>query len=1190
MLAPTLIVGLGGTGCKVVAKVAQRTSEEQRKRVRFVCIDTDVNDLRKLREANPMIKTIQTSAPYSVGEYLNNNTFARDTWFPTHHILNGKTPTEGAGQVRAISRLAFDTCISEGAMKPLEKCIEELYPLNGEAVQQALRIIVVSSLAGGTGSGIILPAAVYIKSYLEKRLRRSASVMRGFLLLPDIFFDGKSPEEINNLGANGYAALRELDAFMRRGDSVGEGSDRFRRMTLKMPDTSTGEYVDYQTSPFNFCFLFGAQNTSDQDLSSFSAYMEQAANIVYAQSVSALSGRSNSSEDNTILTLCAGSGHNRFCGAGSSSMTYPRNDIARYAAVSWALQTMGGEWQRLDKSYRDYRRRQEEKRRLDPSIVVQTLPDYYMEQVEGGKDSFLKMIYRQSTMLAVEGGQDYVGRWEKYIEALDGEITRVLGKQEALDSGTVKATRDIETLEGEGDVEEAIGAALQAYKTVRELEETARVAAAGAISSFTNNVLRAEGDLTRTSDPINLEYHLHNANNEFMHICAVRYFLYGLDRTLAVRVSTQQQAVDEAREGMEALASAIDDPDTTTKENISQYNMTKKVILLGEKLDKNQRDDLAEALNNHVANIKTLFDAEVKLGFLKAVQESVKAMLDGLDLFNTSLTTSLEKTERERVELYARYRNGEGHATYHVCADDECLDGLMKEMPFYADESVSEVSATIFAAIKKFSIGLDAPTSKDFADMYDTTIMEFWTKQVERKYGAKINMNVVDALMAEARYKHAAKKAKAKALTEKADSAVEQQDDLSRADQLSYCRDKLAATAALAEPFIEKPMGEQRHPIKACCYSKGVRDKFPDFIVPTLSPEGGDVDADISDYEIIFYHAIYGIKAVDLQQFSPALKARTLERRAGIYFSAYKNRVCKLGPVLSKNLDITPHLDRNWHLAMYMPDLSDEVHNEEVKRVYRAMVWGLLSGTIQYKLGDKLYVPESNDNRDFVVPSELGDAAKTNPCDKLSELVDALSVNPPQVDAVLQSLENQIAIELRDRKRFEETMLVRRLKWFSGADVFGHELPEQKGRFRVDEFDSETDASVFDLLYWVKFSTPVDDYQVENMNLLRDAILELVEYYISRFVDAAALNRAYELVLVDQAKQFVANMMAECGNPDVPKNRILDDTVNMVISSLSRRFRDVYQIESPELAAVREQVDETIKQIRAKQDKNPFAV
>lgn len=121
MLAPTLIVGLGGTGSKVVSMVARKTNTKQREHVRFVCIDTDVNDLRKLHEQNPSIVTIQTSAPYSVGEYLNNNHYARDVWFPTHHILNAKTPTEGAGQVRAISRLAFDTCVKEGAMAPLEK-------------------------------------------------------------------------------------------------------------------------------------------------------------------------------------------------------------------------------------------------------------------------------------------------------------------------------------------------------------------------------------------------------------------------------------------------------------------------------------------------------------------------------------------------------------------------------------------------------------------------------------------------------------------------------------------------------------------------------------------------------------------------------------------------------------------------------------------------------------------------------------------------------------------------------------------------------------------------------------------------------------------------------------------------------------------------------------------------------------
>ena len=357
MLAPTLIVGLGGTGSKVVSMVARKTNTKQRKHVRFVCIDTDVNDLRKLHEQNPSIITIQTSAPYSVGEYLNNNHYARDVWFPTHHILKAKTPTEGAGQVRAISRLAFDTCVKEGAMAPLEKAIEELYPLNGDAVQQALRVIVVSSLAGGTGSGVILPCALYIKAFLEKHLKRSASVMRGFLMLPDIFFGGKSPEEISNLCCNGYAALRELDAFMRRSD--GEQSNLFQDLTLKMPDPSTDEYVDYKLQPFNFCFLFGAQNTADQQLGSFQEYMEQAANIVYAQSISALSGRSNSSEDNTILTLCAGHGHNRFCGAGSSRMVYPKNDVIRYIADCWAEKSMDEQWMAFDKQYQEYCNRQE---------------------------------------------------------------------------------------------------------------------------------------------------------------------------------------------------------------------------------------------------------------------------------------------------------------------------------------------------------------------------------------------------------------------------------------------------------------------------------------------------------------------------------------------------------------------------------------------------------------------------------------------------------------------------------------------------------------------------------------------------------------------------------------------------------------------------------------------------------------
>ena len=109
MIAPTLLVGLGGTGSKIVCKVSRLVTEEQREHLGFAVFDTDINELRDIQRDNPFIKIIQTSTKLSVGEYLNIDTHARDNWFPVNAILNSKTLTEGAGQVRAISRLAFDT-------------------------------------------------------------------------------------------------------------------------------------------------------------------------------------------------------------------------------------------------------------------------------------------------------------------------------------------------------------------------------------------------------------------------------------------------------------------------------------------------------------------------------------------------------------------------------------------------------------------------------------------------------------------------------------------------------------------------------------------------------------------------------------------------------------------------------------------------------------------------------------------------------------------------------------------------------------------------------------------------------------------------------------------------------------------------------------------------------------------------
>ena len=68
MNAPTLIVGLGGTGSSIVNKVSQMVSEEERQRIGFAVFDTDANEMKEIRENNPSIATIQTSTNLSVGE------------------------------------------------------------------------------------------------------------------------------------------------------------------------------------------------------------------------------------------------------------------------------------------------------------------------------------------------------------------------------------------------------------------------------------------------------------------------------------------------------------------------------------------------------------------------------------------------------------------------------------------------------------------------------------------------------------------------------------------------------------------------------------------------------------------------------------------------------------------------------------------------------------------------------------------------------------------------------------------------------------------------------------------------------------------------------------------------------------------------------------------------------------------
>lgn len=421
MIAPTLLVGLGGTGSKIVCRVSQMVTEEQRKRIGFAVFDTDINELREIREANPFIKTIQTSTKLTVGEYLNIDTHARDEWFPVNGILNSKSLTEGAGQVRAISRLALDTAIRAGNMEPLHNAIEELYKLEGDSSEQALRVVIVSSLAGGTGSGLILPVALYLKNYLATKFQASANITRGFFILPEVFYEViRGQSERNNLKCNAYATLRELDAFLMKGDET--LPEKYEKtVKLEFPRVGSNDVEEYNVRPYDFCFLFDAQNTEGKKLNSFNQYLDHAANCIYSQSIGPMNKRSNSSEDNTIRELCAERGRNRYAGAGSAMLIYPYEDVREYIALNWTKECVSSQWLVFDRMYKEkclanaeMRAQGMNRRDINASVLLKvSTPSAEFDKTVG------KGIMREILTLIYEYAQTMV---------LEADLDRIYGK------------------------------------------------------------------------------------------------------------------------------------------------------------------------------------------------------------------------------------------------------------------------------------------------------------------------------------------------------------------------------------------------------------------------------------------------------------------------------------------------------------------------------------------------------------------------------------------------------------------------------------------------------------------------------------------------------------------------------------------------------------------------------------------
>lgn len=280
-IRPTLLVGLGGTGGDVLLRIRRRFYEkfgnlEEFPIVSYLWIDTDrsekhilakeVEQFARFTPAERLVCMVKDTAAIVNRLDLPEHQNIRDWWYPGLSKLG--EVVDGAGQIRPYSRLAFYknyTQIRDGVAHARSRVRD---PLNHDRMANSpvlkrlgvlpdvdfaapTNVYLVASIAGGTGSGMLLDVA-----FLLKEMLGSSSVM-AHLVFPGHF--GVITSE--RMKANAYALLKELNYYQY-------GDVQFQANWD--PNAAKGMPVP----PFGFCYVYDNVNAAGNEVGSGAASQE----------------------------------------------------------------------------------------------------------------------------------------------------------------------------------------------------------------------------------------------------------------------------------------------------------------------------------------------------------------------------------------------------------------------------------------------------------------------------------------------------------------------------------------------------------------------------------------------------------------------------------------------------------------------------------------------------------------------------------------------------------------------------------------------------------------------------------------------------------------------------------------------------------------------------------------------------
>lgn len=365
MAVHALIIGLGGTGGRVVVRLKSLLADlpdQARDRFRLLAIDTDEEDLRALehlgcalddRERLPV--TVHVG---SLRRHAHLHPYLRR--FPLDR-LPAIALREGARQYRPLGALALAWNF-EAVRERVHGILWSLKDRKrqGEEADFRLAVAVVTSLAGGTGSGMFLDLAYLIRQELRD-IGEGDAPLSLIAIGPGAFHDVQGGRILPNT----MAALKELHFWARHG-----------RFEQAYRGSSGPTWVQVDASPFDVFYYVDAVDEGGWTWPNREALADMVAEALLVLMADPTGQRVRSSADNILdrLSESTAGGELTFLSSlGVASLEFPVRQIIEALAARRGAEQLGSLLRPPDASLREEADRWRSERPWSPERLQSAL-------------------------------------------------------------------------------------------------------------------------------------------------------------------------------------------------------------------------------------------------------------------------------------------------------------------------------------------------------------------------------------------------------------------------------------------------------------------------------------------------------------------------------------------------------------------------------------------------------------------------------------------------------------------------------------------------------------------------------------------------------------------------------------------------------------------------------------------------